>query len=94
MNNTLNPAPVTVSHSALGISQQALTTMGRASALSGVNATTLFASENDIDLSVTSIDPAAGIVYDSSERFDSDYMNALFDHGSQRAKSRTLWHTT
>jgi predicted acylesterase/phospholipase RssA len=93
VNNTLNPLPVTVSKSALGISQQALTTMSRASALSAVNATQFFANENAIGLSVTSIDPTAGIVYDPSERFASDYMNALFEHGFERAKSGALWQT-
>lgn len=91
VNNTLNPLPVTVSQSALGISQQALTTMGRANALSAVNATDFFARENAIDLSVTSIDPNAGIVYDPSQRFASDYMNALFEHGFERSSSGTLW---
>lgn len=91
VNNTLNPAPVTVSKSALGIAQQALTTMGRANTLSAVNATQLFAHENAIGLSVTSINPNAGIVYDPSERFASDYMTALFNHGSERAKSGALW---
>lgn len=94
VNNTLNPAPVSVSQSALGITQQALTTMGRASALSAVHATQLFTSQNGIDLSVTSIDPHAGIVYDPSQRFDSEYMNALFAHGAQRATSGTLWQAT
>tara|TARA_R110002072_G_scaffold17228_2_gene65840 strand:+ start:446 stop:1564 length:1119 start_codon:yes stop_codon:yes gene_type:complete len=94
VNNTLNPEPVTVSNSALGISQQALTTMGRANALASVNATKLFAHENAIDLSVTSIDPNAGIVYDPSERFAKDYMNNLFAHGAARARAGNLWETT
>ncbi len=94
INNTLKPAPLAVSQSALGISQHALTTMGRANTLSAVNATQMFATENTIRLSVTSIDPNANIVYDPSERFNSDYMNELFMHGLGRAKNDNLWQTT
>lgn len=93
INNTLHPKPVTVSNSALGISQQALITMGRANALAAVNTTAHFASNSGIGLSVTSIDPDADIVYDASERFSSDYMNALFVHGAERARSGDLWET-
>ncbi|MDB2369224.1 hypothetical protein N9V68_01395, partial [Octadecabacter sp.] len=91
INNTLKPAPTTTSGSALAVSQQALTTMVRASALSAVQATQLFAHENGIALSVTSIDPDAGIVYDPSERFASAYMNALYEHGYRRAIDFELW---
>jgi len=91
INNTLNPAPTTTSGSALAVSQQALTTMVRASALSAVQATQLFAHENAIVLSITAIDPDAGIVYDPSERFASAYMNALYDHGFRRAIDFELW---
>lgn len=91
INNTLNPAPVSVGRSALGISQQALTTTGRASALLQVNATQLFAREKGLRFSVTSIDPNSGVQYDPSDRFSSTYMNALYRHGTQRAQTGTLW---
>ena len=91
INNTLNPAPASVRRSALSISQQALTTTGRASALLQVNATQLFAREYGLRFSVTSIDPNAGIQYDPSDRFSSTYMNALYQHGKERAQSGSLW---
>lgn len=91
INNTLDPAPIAVSRSALGISQQALTTTGRASARAGVTATQMFARANGIDLSVASINPEAGIVYDASQRFSSPYMIALYQHGLARGKGNTLW---
>lgn len=91
INNTLNPAPITTSGSALAVSQQALSTMIRASALSTVQTTQLFAQQNKIELFVTSVDPAAGIVYDPSERFASAYMNALYEHGYERAIDEELW---
>ncbi|MCB1406872.1 MAG: patatin-like phospholipase family protein [Rhodobacteraceae bacterium] len=91
INNTLNPDPVEVSRTALGISQQALTTMSRANAQFAVNATRHFARANGMRLSVTSIDPNSGIVYDPSHRFSSVYMTALFQHGYLRAVDDTLW---
>tara|TARA_R110000796_G_scaffold42224_1_gene104538 strand:+ start:7532 stop:8671 length:1140 start_codon:yes stop_codon:yes gene_type:complete len=94
INNTLNPAPASVGRSALSISQQALTTTGRASALLQVNATQLFAREFGLRFSVTSIDPNAGIQYDPSDRFSSTYMNALYRHGTMRAQSGSLWTNT
>ncbi|MEH6739736.1 MAG: patatin-like phospholipase family protein [Sulfitobacter sp.] len=91
INNTLDPAPVAVSRSALGISQQALTTTGRATAQAGVTATQMFARANGINLSVASIDADAGIVYDASDRFSSPYMIALYQHGLARGKDHSLW---
>lgn len=91
INNTLDPAPTVISRSALAISQHALTTSVRANALAEVNATRLFARANGIDLSVASVDPDAGIVYDPSDRFSSVYMNALYRHGFERGLGRTLW---
>ena len=91
INNTLNPASETVGRSALSISQQALTTTGRANALLQVNATQLYARERGLRFSVTSIDPKSGIVYDPSDRFSPTYMNALYQHGVERAQSGTLW---
>ena len=91
INNTLNPGPEVFGRTALSISQQALTTTGRANALLQVNATQLFASERGLRFSVTSIDPNAGIVYDPSDRFSSTYMNALYRHCAKRAESGTLW---
>jgi hypothetical protein len=91
INNTLNPAPSTVARSALSISQQALTTTGRASASLQVNATQLFAREQGLKFSVASINPTSGVVYDPSDRFSSTYMNALYQHGLARAQSKTLW---
>lgn len=94
INNTLDPAPTAVARSALSISQQALTTTGRANALLQVNATQLFAREKGLRFSVTSIDPNSGVVYDPSDRFSSAYMNALFQHGFERGASRSLWTTS
>ncbi len=91
INNTLRPAPASVSRSALGISQQALTTTGRASALLQVNATQFFARAQGLEFSVASISPTSGIIYDPSDRFSSTYMNALYQHGFSRAQSQTLW---
>jgi hypothetical protein len=91
INNTLDPAPVAVTRSALGISQQALTTTGRATAQAGVTATQMFARTNGVDLSVASIDAEAGIVYDASKRFSLPYMIALYEHGLARGKDDTLW---
>jgi predicted acylesterase/phospholipase RssA len=91
INNTLKPAPGRVTRTALSISQQALTTTGRASAQLSVDATQLFAREQGLDFSVTSINPSSGIVYDPSDRFSSEYMNALYRHGHERAENRTLW---
>ncbi|MEB8388384.1 patatin-like phospholipase family protein [Rhodobacteraceae bacterium KMM 6894] len=91
INNTLNPAPEGVTRSAMSISQQALTTTGRANAQLAVNATQLFAREHGMKLSVASIDPASGIVYDPSDRFSSTYMNALYRHGYQRGVQNALW---
>jgi predicted acylesterase/phospholipase RssA len=94
INNTLNPEPTEVTRSALSISQQALTTTGRATALREVNATQLFARENGVRLSVASINPNSGAVYDPSDRFSSKYMNTLFDHGYDRAERGALWTTS
>ncbi len=91
INNTLDPAPVAVSRSALGISQQALTTTSRAAAQAGVTATQMFARANGINLSVASIDADSGIVYDASDRFSSPYMIALYQHGFARGKGQALW---
>lgn len=91
INNTLEPAPTKVSRSALAISQHALTTSVRANALAEVNATRLFARANGIDLSVASVDPDSGVIYDPSDRFSSAYMNALFKNGFARGIGGTLW---
>ncbi|SFS69340.1 Patatin-like phospholipase [Sulfitobacter marinus] len=91
INNTLDPAPVAVARNPLAISQQALTTFARASALSSMNATSLFARENGLDLYVTSIDPKSGIVFDPSNRFSLPYMTELFEYGLERGKNGTLW---
>ncbi|MFT6091755.1 patatin-like phospholipase family protein [Sulfitobacter sp.] len=91
INNTLDPAPVAVARNPLAISQQALTTFARASALSSMNATSLFARANGLDLYVTSIDPKSGLVFDPSDRFSLPYMTELFEYGLGRGKSGTLW---
>jgi predicted acylesterase/phospholipase RssA len=91
INNTLKPAPGRVSRTALSISQQALTTTGRASAQLSVNATQLFAREQGLQFSVASINSNSGIVYDPTDRFSSEYMNSLYRHGYERAENRTLW---
>ncbi len=93
VNNTLNPAPVAGSQTAIGISQQALTAMIRANAQSAVTATRLLARAAGMTLEITSIDPDAGIAYDPTQRFSSAYMNALYRHGHQRALAGTLWET-
>ncbi|SDG05296.1 hypothetical protein SAMN04489759_104255 [Sulfitobacter delicatus] len=67
------------------------TTTGRANALLQVNATQLFVRERGMQFSVTSIDPAAQIIYDPSDRFSSPYMNALYRHGFERAQGGGLW---
>lgn len=94
INNTLRPMPVAVTRSALGISQQALTTTTRAHTLNAVNATQLFARERGIRFSVASISPESGVVYDPSDRFSSTYMNALYAHGYERAAYGALWSTS
>lgn len=91
VNNTLNPAPTEVSRSALGISQQAMTTMIRANARAAVHSTQLYAYQNGLGFSVASVDPDSGIVYDPSDRFSSDYMNGLYRHGYGRAVQGQLW---
>jgi hypothetical protein len=91
INNTLDPAPMSVSRSALAISQHALTTSVRANALAEVNATRSFARTHGLDLHVASVDPDCGVVYDPSDRFSSTYMNALYHHGFERGSGRTLW---
>ncbi|WP_378943059.1 patatin-like phospholipase family protein [Paracoccus sp. R86501] len=91
INNTLHPARTESAGSAIGILSQALTTMNRASALAAVNSTQSFADMNGIKLSAAAINPNAGIIYDSSDRFSQSYMNALFDHGFQRAVDGNLW---
>ena len=82
---------MTTARSALGISQQAITTISRASAASAVDATQVVAHNYGLDLSVASIDPLSGIVYDPDERFSSNYMNELFRHGYERASHERLW---
>lgn len=91
INNTLDPAPASVSRSALAISQQALTTSGRATAAAAVQATRMFGQSSGMAVSVASIDPNAGIVFDPSDRFSSVYMNALYRHGFERGRDGSLW---
>lgn len=92
INNTLNPVPVAVTRSALAISQQAMTTMVRANALSAVNSTRLYARQRGLGFSLASIDPGAGIAYDQTDRFSTDYMNEVYRHGYRRATEGTLWN--
>ncbi len=91
INNTLTPTPSAGSHSAIGVSQQAFTAMVRANAQASVNATQLHARKNGLGLFVASIDPDAGIIYDPTDRFSSEYMNALYQHGFQRGSDGSLW---
>ncbi|SNS99607.1 patatin-like phospholipase family protein [Tropicimonas sediminicola] len=91
INNTLTPAATDGAHSALGVSQQALTAMIRANALSAVQAAARRARANGVSFAVAAIDPASGIVYDPSNRFDAGYMNALYRHGYERAVGGSLW---
>ncbi|MCV3274228.1 patatin-like phospholipase family protein [Roseobacter sinensis] len=85
INNTLYPAPQAVPRTTVGVSQHALTTMVRSSAVQTVSTAQLFARQGGLDLSVASIDPSSGIVFDTSERFSQTYMRSLFAHGFQRA---------
>ncbi|MEP2533354.1 patatin-like phospholipase family protein [Shimia sp.] len=91
INNTLTPAPQVASATPLGISQQALTAMTRASAATSVNTARLLARRNDLAFSVASVSPDVGVVYDPSDRFSSEYMAALFQHGNKRAATSHLW---
>ena len=93
INNTLAPAPQTVSHSALGITQQALTAMVRASAANAVNAARLLAKRQRLGFSLTSVEPDPDVVYDPDDRFSTHYMQALFKQGHKRALADRLWET-
>ncbi len=93
VNNTLTPVPQMAPGSALGIAQSSLTALLRANSLALVDATRLYARKTGVDLSVAAIDPAAEIVWDPDERFSSEYMNALFDHGYARGLEGALWGT-
>lgn len=91
VNNTLDPAPQKVNKSAIGVSQQALTTMIRASARSELAATRLAGRQIGLNVLSASIDPAAGIVWDPTDRFAPSYMQALYRHGFDRAARGTAW---
>jgi len=91
INNTLAPAPQIVSHTPLGISQHALTTMVRSNAALSVNVARILAKEHGLEFSVACVNPDVGVEYDPSDRFSGEYMNALFQHGYTRAISGRLW---
>jgi hypothetical protein len=91
INNTLNPKPEPASQSALGISQQALTTMVRAAAASELRATRGLAKRQKLAFSQACIEPDSGVVYDPNDRFSHDYMLGLFRYGFMRAQERRLW---
>lgn len=91
INNTLQPARQRAAHSALGIAQQALTTMVRASAASSVNAARMLARRQRLGFSVASVAPDPDILYDPDDRFSSSYMRALFKQGHDRALQERLW---
>lgn len=93
INNTLDPAPKRASKTPLGISQQALTAMVRASASSSVNTARILAKHHDMGFSYTCVGPDAGAVYDPSDRFSSTYMKVLFQHGFRRAQKGRLWRS-
>ncbi|WP_417806787.1 patatin-like phospholipase family protein [Thioclava sp.] len=93
INNTLQPAPQTVSHSALGITQQALTAMVRANAASSVNAARLLAKRQRLGFSLASVAPDPDAVYDPDNRFSTRYMQALFKQGRKRALEDRLWES-
>lgn len=91
VNNTLDPVPQEVQRSALGVSQQALTAMIRASARSELNATRMAARQLGLELSSASVAADAGIVWDPSDRFSASYMRALYDYGRRRAEAPDFW---
>lgn len=93
INNTLTPAPQLVPRSVIGISQHALTLMVRSSAAATVDTARYFAQQAGLELSVASIDPDAGIVFDPSERFSQAYMQSVFAHGFSRARQNRAWHS-
>jgi predicted acylesterase/phospholipase RssA len=93
VNNTLAPALQMAPGSALRIAQSALTAVRRANSRALVDATRLYARKTGTVLMAAAIDPDAGIVWNPDERFSSDYVNALFDHGYARGVQGALWGT-
>ncbi|MEP5153612.1 patatin-like phospholipase family protein [Planktotalea sp.] len=91
INNTLTPPPEQASTSALGISQQAMSAMIRASAINGVETARLLAKRHGLGFSVASVSPNSGIIYDPLDRFSHDYMEAMYHHGFERARKGQLW---
>jgi hypothetical protein len=91
VNNTLQPDPQVASRTALGLAQQAMTTMVRASAASSVAAARMLAQRQRIDLAVTSVEPDPDVIYDPTERFSGAYMQSLFRQARSRALSGRLW---
>ncbi|MBT0956395.1 patatin-like phospholipase family protein [Alphaproteobacteria bacterium KMM 3653] len=91
INNTLTPEPSAVAHTPLAISQQALTTMIRSSAAISLRSTRLLARENNLGFSFASVAPEVGATFDPAERFASDYMRRLYNHGLDRMTQGTLW---
>lgn len=91
INNTLTPTPEMAPDSAIGIAQSSLTALLRSNIRAQVDAHRLYARKHGIDFTVAAVDPSAGIVWDPDERFSSDYMNALFQHGYERGSEGRLW---
>lgn len=91
VNNTLNPEPQVTSRTALGLSQQALTAMVRASAGAGLSTTRIVARQNGLELNTASVAPEIGSTWNASSRFAADYMHNLYAHGYDRAVTGRLW---
>lgn len=91
INNTLTPTPEMAPGSAIGIAQSSLTALLRSNSRALVDANRLYARNHGIDLFVAAVDPDAGIAWNPAERFSSDYMNALFQHGYERGSDGRLW---
>jgi hypothetical protein len=91
VNNTLEPDPEDTAGSVLGVTQQAMTAMVRASAAASVNTARLLAGAHGIGFSMASVEVDSGAVYDPSDRFSAKYMRKLYEYGYDRAVSSRLW---
>ncbi|PJE37542.1 alpha/beta hydrolase [Pseudooceanicola lipolyticus] len=91
VNNTLDPVPQTASATALGLSQQAVSAMIRASAGTGVTVARQTADRNGISTSVASVAPEIGATWDASDRFDAKYMRRVYQHGYESALTGDCW---
>ncbi|WP_163851844.1 patatin-like phospholipase family protein [Pseudooceanicola aestuarii] len=91
VNNTLDPAPQDVGSTPLGLSQQAITAMIRASAKAGVSTARKAAARNGLATRVASVAPEVGGTWRASDRFAADYMQRVYHHGYEAAQRGTCW---